>query len=379
MEKATQKRTKRKARVPRGPVAEIDLSALQHNLQVIRSRAGSSDVIGVVKADAYGHGAVEIARRLAAAGTACLAVAYTEEAKLLRSAGITLPVLVFFDQENPDDYFKYDLMPVMRDRETLRAFADAARNRGTTIPVHMKIDTGMGRIGFRPEQAVESALEIAATEGIRLEGLMSHFSEADLADRSYALQQLKLFGDLRDVIRSRTGLSLRCHIANSAAVLSLPAALFDAVRPGIALYGCSPFEESFGLRPVMSLKSRVLAMRNLPAASPVSYGRTFITKRDSRIAVIPIGYADGYSRLFSNNAVMLVQGRRVPVVGRVCMDMVMLDVTDVPHVSEGDEIVILGRQGDEMITAAELAQRTNTISYEILTSLGTRARKVYLN
>jgi len=360
MEKATQKRTKRKARVPRGPVAEIDLSALQHNLQVIRSRAGSSDVIGVVKADAYGHGAVEIARRLAAAGTACLAVAYTEEAKLLRSAGITLPVLVFFDQENPDDYFKYDLMPVLRDRETLRVFADAARNRGTTIPVHMKIDTGMGRIGFRPEQAVESALEIAATEGLRLEGLMSHFSEADLGDRSYALQQLKIFGDLRDAIRSRTGLS-------------------DAVRPGIALYGCSPFEESFGLRPVMSLKSRVLAVRSLPAGSPVSYGRTFITKRDSRIAVIPLGYADGYSRLFSNNAEMLVQGRRVPVVGRVCMDMVMLDVTDVPHVSEGDEVVILGRQGEEMITAAELAQRTNTISYEILTSLGTRARKVYLN
>lgn len=363
----------------RGPVAEIDLSALQHNLQVIRSKAGKRDVIAVVKADAYGHGSIEVAQRLVAGGTAGLAVAYTDEAKLLREAGITAPILVFFDQENLDDYFRYDLLPVLRDSRAARIFSDEARKRGTSIPVHMKIDTGMGRIGFRPEQALESALEIAGMEGIRLEGLMSHFSEADLADRTYAQQQLKIFGDLRDTMQSQTGLKLFCHIANSAAVLSLPDALLDAVRPGIALYGYSPFEESFGLRPVLRLSSKVLAVRNLSAASPVSYGRTFVTKRDSRIAVIPIGYADGYNRLFSNNAEMLVQGCRVPVVGRVCMDMTMLDVTDVQNVSEGDEVVILGRQGKEMITAAELADRIKTIPYEILTSLGTRARKAYLN
>lgn len=363
----------------RGPVAEIDLSALQHNLQIIRSKAGQRDVIGVVKADAYGHGAVEVARRLVAGGTAGLAVAYTDEARLLREAGITTPILVFIDQDNLDDYFRHDLVPVLRDSRAANIFSDEARKRGVRIPVHMKVDTGMGRIGFRPEQAVESALEMAGMEGIRLEGLMSHFSEADLADRSYAEQQLKMFNDLRDAIQSRTGLSLRCHIANSAAVLSMPDALLDAVRPGIALYGYSPFEESFGLRPVLSLRSKVLAVRNLPAASPVSYGRTFITKRESRIAVIPIGYADGYNRLFSNNAEMLVQGCRVPVVGRVCMDMTMLDVTEVQNVSEGDEVVLLGRQGEKMITAAELAARINTIPYEILTSLGTRARKVFLN
>jgi len=365
--------------VHRGPIAEIDLFALQHNLQIMRSMAGTRDVIGVVKADAYGHGSIEVARRLVAGGTAGLAVAYTDEAKLLREAGITVPILVFIDQETPEDYIRYDLVPVLRDRGAVRVFSSAAQKRGTAIPVHMKVDTGMGRIGFRPEQAVESALEMAGLEGIRLEGLMSHFSEADLADRTYAKQQLKIFGDLRDAIQFRTGLNLRCHIANSAAVLSMPDALFDAVRPGIALYGYSPFEESFGLRPVLSLRSKVLAVRNLPAASPVSYGRTFVTKRDSRIAIIPVGYADGYNRLFSNNAEMLVQGCRVPVVGRVCMDMTMLDVTDVPNVSEGDEAVILGRQGEEMITAAELAARINTIPYEILTSLGIRARKAYIN
>jgi alanine racemase len=365
--------------VHRGPIAEIDLSALQHNLQIIRSKAGKRDVIGVVKADAYGHGSIEVARRLVEGGTAGLAVAYTDEAKLLREAGITAPILVFIDQENLDDYFRHDLVPVLRDSRAARIFSDESRKRGVRIPVHMKIDTGMGRIGFRPEQALEAALEMAGMEGIRLEGLMSHFSEADLADRTYAGQQLKIFTDLRDAIQKGTGLNLRCHIANSAAVLSLSEALFDAVRPGIALYGYSPFKESFGLRPVLSLRSKVLAVRNLPAATPVSYGRTFITKRDSRIAVIPIGYADGYNRLFSNNAEMLVQGCRVPVVGRVCMDMTMLDVTDIQNVSEGDAVVILGRQGEEIITAAELAEKINTIPYEILTSLGTRARKAYLN
>lgn len=379
MLKAKQRRTKRKTRVHRGPVAEIDLSVLQHNYQIIRSKAGKRAVIGVVKADAYGHGAAEVARRLVAAGTDQLAVAYIDEAKLLREAGITVPVLVFIDQESPDDYFRYDLVPVLRDRRTARIFSDEAVRRGTRIAVHMKIDTGMGRIGFMPEQAVESALEIAGMEGLRLEGLMSHFSGADLEDRTYVQQQLQLFGDLREAIQSRARLNLCCHIANSAALLSLPDALFEAVRPGIALYGYSPLGESFGLRPVLSLKTGILAVRELPADCPVSYGKTFVTKRDSRIAVVPVGYADGYSRLFSNNAEMLVHGRRVPVVGRVCMDMTMIDVTDIPPVSEGDEVVILGGQGEESITAAELAVRISTISYEILTALGSRARKVYLH
>lgn len=363
----------------RGPIAEIDLSSLQHNLQIIRSNTGTSAIIGVVKADAYGHGAVEVARRLVAAGIEDLAVAYCDEAKLLREAGITVPILVFIDQDHPDEYFQYNLVPVLRDERIAELFSYEAMKRGTSIPVHMKVDTGMGRIGFRPEQAVNAACEIAGMEGIRLEGLMSHLAGADLADRTYTHQQLKIFGDLRHDIQQQTGLRLRCHIANSAAVFSLPGALYDAVRPGIALYGSSPFEESFGLMPVMSLRSNILAVRNLPADSSVSYGSTFVTKRDSRIAVVPVGYADGYNRLFSNNAEMLVRGRRVPVIGRVCMDMTMLDVTDVADVMEGDEVMILGRQGQEMITATELAGRLNTISYEILTSLGTRARKVYLN
>jgi alanine racemase len=168
-------------------------------------------------------------------------------------------------------------------------------------------------------------------------------------------------------------------MANSAAIFSLPETLFEAVRPGIALYGCSPFQESFGLEPVMKVRTRIIALRNLPAGSPVSYGRTFITRRKSRIAVVPIGYADGYDRRFSNNAEMLIRGSRVSVVGRICMDLSMLDVTDVPEASEGDEVVVLGSQGSDVITASELAQRIDTIPYEILTALGSRSIKEYIH
>jgi alanine racemase len=236
----------------------------------------------------------------------------------------------------------------------------------------------MGRMGLRKESAVADAVEIAGYEGLVLEGLLSHFSEADLADRSFAVHQITLFKEIHAEIVKKTARRLLCHMANSAAVFSLPDAVLDAVRPGIALYGYSSADESFGLEPVMKIKTRVLAVRNLPTGTPVSYGRTFITKRESRIAVVSLGYADGYTRCFSNNAEMLVGGHRAPVIGRVCMDLTMLDVTDTDHVSEGDEVVILGTQNGQVITATELSRRSGTIPYEILTSLGSRSRRQYV-
>ncbi|HSB32127.1 MAG TPA: alanine racemase [Candidatus Sulfobium mesophilum] len=363
----------------RGPLAEIDLSALQHNLKIVRKISQERPVIAVVKADAYGHGSVEIARNLARLGVSHFAVAYTGEAKVLRESGITADIIVLFDRSDVEDYFTYGLVPVVQDKETARKFSVEAVRRSKSIRVHLKVDTGMGRLGFRPEQTVSAALEIAGWEGIKLEGLMSHFSEADLADRSYASHQLNLFKEIRFAISDGLGRPIISHIANSAAVLSLKDAMMDAVRPGLLLYGISPFQEGFGLMPLMTLKTSVLAVRDLSAGTPVSYGRTFITKCDSRIAVIPVGYADGYSRLYSNNAEMLVRGRRVPVAGRVCMDVTMLDVTSIGGVCEGEEVVILGKQGNEQITAAELAARIGTIPYEILTSLGGRARREYVN
>ena len=361
----------------RGTVSEISLSALHHNLKIVRQIADKRTVIAVVKADAYGHGSVRISSELVYAGISHLAVAYTEEAKVLRDAGIAAKILVLFDHSEIADYFEYDLVPVIYDIDTAVAFSREAKKRGKKVRIHLKIDTGMGRIGFMPGTAVAASAFISDLEGIELEGLLSHFSDADSDDRSHALKQLEVFSNIRSAIQQMTGRPLLAHMANSGALLSLKDGLLDAVRPGLALYGYSPFHENYGLRPVMKIKTRVLSIRNLPAGTPVSYSRSFITKRESRIAVVPVGYADGYNRLFSNNADMLVRGSRAPVVGRICMDLTMIDVTSVGDISEGEEVVLLGQQGDDMITAKELASKINTIPYEVITSLGGRARKEY--
>jgi len=364
--------------VNRGALAEIDISALRHNLGIVNTLTGNKPVIAVVKADAYGHGAAEIAARLSAGGVSHFAVAYTGEGRALRESGIQGRIIVLFDRTDLEDFFEFDLTPVISDLKTAETFSSEACKRGVCIRVHLKIDTGMGRTGLMPDAAVASAVQIASMKSIELEGIMSHFSEADLQDRSYALRQINIFNAIRQEVAAKTGLAgIMCHFANSAAILSLKEAFFDAVRPGIMLYGCSPFHEDFGLRPVMRVSSRILALRSFRSGSPVSYGRTFVTARESLIAVIPCGYADGYNRLFSNNAEMLVRGKRAPVVGRVCMDATMVDVTDIPGVSEGDETVLLGSQGSESISARELSGRINTIPYEIVLALGSRARKEY--
>jgi len=237
--------------------------------------------------------------------------------------------------------------------------------------------------------------------GIELTGLLSHFSEADLSDRTYAVIQLNRFNQIRETISKKLKRKIFSHMANSAAVLTFEDAHLDAVRPGLMLYGYSPFNQNFNpptppppeaeekggkggfeladLIPAMKVKAKILCIRNLPSGTPISYGRTFITGRRSRIGVLPLGYADGYSRIFSNNAEVLVKGRRVPIVGRVCMDLTMTDLTDVEDVTENDEVIIMGQQEQESITAQELAKRANTIPYEILTSFGSRSRKTFID
>ena len=363
----------------RGPVSEIDLDALKHNLKIIRRIGDGRTVIAVVKADAYGHGSVEISRKLLSEGISNLAVAFTEEAKILREAGINAKILVLFDSSDIADFFAYNLIPVIYDTGTASALSKEAIKRNKKIPVHLKIDTGMGRTGFMAENSVSAAALISDMEGIELEGLLSHFSEADSGDKSASIQQIEVFNNIRIAIQAKTGRKLIAHMSNSAALLSLKAGLLDAVRPGLILYGYSPFQESYGLRPLMKIKTKILSLRKLPSGTPIGYGRSFITKRESKIAVVPVGYADGYNRLFSNNAEMLVRGRRVAVAGRICMDLTMIDVTEVDDISSGDEVVILGQQGGDIITAKELSSRINTIPYEIITSLGSRAKKEYIN
>ena len=369
----------------RGAIAEINLSAIAHNLNVVRKTANNRPVIAVVKADAYGHGVVGVSRKLLQEGVPYLAVAYVGEAKKLRDEGITAPIIVLFDGDDTKAFFDLALIPVVYSKETAASLSSEALKRKTVKKIHVKIDTGMGRLGLHGDTIIEDIMAISEMPGIEIEGLLSHFSEADLSDRSYARLQLERFTTIQIAISRKVKKKFFSHMANSAAVLTFKEAYLDAVRPGIMLYGYSPLSRNPEckipapkLLPAMTIKSKLLCIRNVPPGTPISYGRTFIAKRPSRIGVVPIGYADGYSRLFSNNGEMLVRGKRVPVAGRVCMDLTMLDLTDAKNAKKNDEVVILGRQAGETITAEELALKANTISYEILTSLGSRARRTYV-
>lgn len=365
----------------RGAIAEIDLDCISHNLNLIKKITGLP-VIAVVKADAYGHGAVDISRRLQVEGVTYLAVAYLEEGVKLREAGIGVPILALFEREEISGLIDYNLIPVIHDTDMAERLSDEAMKRNVMLDVHVKIDTGMGRLGFKADKAVDEIERIAKLGNLRVRGIMSHFSEADMADRDYAMMQIQEFIRIRNVLNDKLN-GILCHIANSAAVFSVKDSYLDAVRPGLAIYGYSPFPDFRDdkwvaeLRPSMTVRTRILTIRKVGKGTPISYGRTFITTRDSLIALLPIGYADGYMRSLSNNADVLIRGKRAPVVGRVCMDITMVDVTGVNDVSTDDDVILIGRQGDEEITTWELAKRAGTIPYEITISLGSRSRRVY--
>ncbi|MCX8026975.1 MAG: alanine racemase [Thermodesulfovibrionales bacterium] len=359
----------------RGLVAEIDIGALLHNLSVVRQIANTSDIIAVVKADAYGHGAVEISHALVNQDVNTLAVAFTSEAVQLRQSGINAKILSLFDHD-VSDVFKYNITPVVSTITQAISLDKEASKRDVVIPVHLKIDTGMGRTGLCYEQ-IDDIKEVFYLKNLIVEGIMSHFADADASDKSYALQQIKRLKQVNDTLLNN-GITIRYwHIANSAAILTIKDSILNAVRPGIMLYGYCTINHNYQLKPVMSIKTHILQIRHVKNNSPISYNRTYYTKRDSLIAVIPAGYADCINRRFSNNMEVLVRGKRAPVVGVVCMDLTMIDVTDIPSVKEGDEVVILGEQGNDKIDANELSKRIDTIPYEILTAFGMRARRIY--
>lgn len=365
----------------RPTVARISLGALTHNFDEVMRRAGGRRVLAVVKARAYGHGLVSVSRHVLACGAHMLGVALVEEGRELREAGINAPVLVMGPvfPEQADAVAAWRLTPALSNSRVARALADAARKCSLPLAVHVKIDTGMGRTGVSPEAAPGLIQELMALEGIVVEGLMTHFADADLRDKAFAAQQMGRFEKLLGGLADRgIAIPLR-HAANSAAILDYQRALFTMVRPGLMLYGYDPVEgtaSAADLQPVLSLVTKIFLLKQLPAGTPVSYGRTFVTKRKSLIATIPIGYADGYSRSLSNCGEALVRGVRVPVAGRVCMDMTMLDVTDVPGVREGDEVVLIGSSGSDRITAADLAAKTGTIPYEVLCGISARVPRV---
>ena len=367
----------------RPTVALIDLAALTHNFREVRRRTGNRKILAVVKAQAYGHGAVPVSRSLAAAGADMLGVALVEEGRELREAGIRTPLLIMgaVFPEQAEEIVRLDLITSLTTVQMSHALSRAARKQGRTAAVHLKIDTGMGRIGFVPEAVPELISGILEPGSVRIEGLMTHFADADLQDKKFAAVQMDRFEKLaHDLEQQGMPIPVR-HAANSAAVLDLQRSFFTMVRPGLMLYGYNPLEHALAgvdLRPVLSLMTRIAFIKRVPAGTPISYGRTFTTRRESLIATVPIGYADGYSRGLSNKGQALVRGRRAGIAGRVCMDMTMFDVTDIPGVREGDEIVLIGREGEENITAGDIAAMTGTIPYEVLCGISGRVPRVYI-
>ncbi len=367
----------------RPTAAVIDLGALEHNYREVVRRAEGRKILAVVKAQAYGHGAVPVSRHLLSLGADMLGVALVEEGIELRSAGIDAPILLMGSMfpEQAEAAVELRLTPAVYSIAVARALSEAAQKLKTTVPVHVKIDTGMGRIGIAPEHGLAFMMELRRLPGIDVQGLMTHFADADLREKGFASKQMELFERLlQDLDAAHITLPLR-HAANSAAILDFHRALFTMVRPGLMLYGYNPLEKGLddrGLEPVMSLVTRIAYIKKVASGVPISYGRTFVTKRESIIATLPIGYADGYSRGLSNRGDALVRGARVQVVGRVCMDMTMVDVTGVAGVSEGDEVVLIGRQGAERITASDLAEKTGTIPYEVLCGISSRVPRIYL-
>ena len=365
------------------PVVTVDLSALAHNVAQVRQRLlPSSEILAVVKADAYGHGAVVISQTLVQLGIPRLGVATLQEGIALREAGISAPILVMgalFANQFPD-MIAHRLTPVVYDREAAAGFAACPRSGPEPYPVHVKVDTGMGRLGLSPDEVL-SLLQSPPFRGpLRVEGLMTHLADADSQDPSYTQTQIARFSSVISQLEA-AGLQVPLiHAANSAAILCHPSAHFTVVRPGIMLYGyhTTPLRgDALELKPVLTLTTNVVQVRRVAPGESVSYGRTFVASRLSRIAVLPIGYADGYSRALSNRGAVLIAGRRAPVVGRVCMDMTMVDVTDIPTVRPGHEAVLIGRQGDMQITAADLAAWLGTIPYEVLCSIGPRVIRRY--
>lgn len=350
--------------------------------------------MAVVKANAYGHGVLPCTQAVLDAGADTLGVGIVSEGIELREQGVLAPiqVLVGIFPDEVDDLIQHNLTTTLHSRSLAETLSQRAGHLNKEVGIHIKVDTGMGRLGINLEQLPEWVEFITSLKNIRIESIFTHFSSADNEDPSFTQNQIKRFQSALDPLKKAKFDIPLAHCANSAALLQFPESQYDLVRPGICLYGALPAPElgsvveslttkhsQFSLLPVMQWKTRILTINSLPKGSPVSYGKKFITQRDSRIAILPVGYADGLERLLTNRMDVLVRGRRAPQVGTICMDMCMVDVTDITEVQEGDEVVLFGQQGKETITADDMAAQAGTISYEILCGVGKRVPRVFLS
>ncbi len=372
--------------------AEINLDAVYNNIKAIRGYVKpSAKVLGVVKADAYGHGYLEVAKTLLKGGADALGVAYIDEAIQIRKCGITCPILILGNSrtDNAEALVSNDVMPACYEFSLAKALSDAACRLGKTAKIHIKVDTGMGRVGYRytddlsdREKSISEILEIAGLPGIEINGIFTHFSVADEDDDEYTELQFQRFCEICDELEKR-GLKIPVkHCANSAALIRFPHMHMDMVRPGIILYGLKPSSyvecDFLGLEPVMTFKAKITNIKTVEKGSSISYGRKFISDAEKKIATIPVGYADGYSRILSNNTQVIVGEKLCNIVGNICMDQCMIDVTNVNNISNGDEVILFGKGNESELPVESLAEKMGTINYEILCMVGKRIPRIYI-
>lgn len=367
-------------------LAIVDLDAIASNIKNIRAKVDkNSGIIGIIKADAYGHGSVETAKVLLDNGADWLAVAVVDEGLNLRKNGITAPILLlgYTPELRLNDVINNGFIQTVYSYDTAKKLSDAASALGKKAVIHIKIDTGMGRIGYRVnEESADEIVKISKLPNIDVNGMFTHFSTADEADKSYTLEQYNKFVKMNDMLEER-GLHIPVkHAANSAAIMDFDNMMFNMVRPGIILYGAYPSDEvkkeNLSLSPAMSIKTHVSYVKDVNEGDSISYGRKYTAPSKRRIATIPVGYADGFIRAYSNGGKVLVRGEYAPIVGRICMDQFMVDVTDIDGVEVNDEVVLMGKQGDKEITADFIASVLDTINYEVFCTLSKRVPRQYI-
>lgn len=368
--------------------AEIDLDALIYNMESMhRNISERTKIMAVIKADGYGHGAVEIAEAIDHLDYLYgYAVATVEEGLILRNHGIQKPILIlgYAFPEQYEDMIRAEIRPTVFTREMAEALSVTAEQIGAECRIHFAVDTGMSRIGYQVNEAsAEEMAQLSLLPHIMVEGIFTHFARADEKDKTSSHRQLALFSDMISMLRKR-GVEIPLHhCSNSAGIVELPEANMDLVRAGITLYGLWPSEEvdkgRISLKPVLSLVTHVAYVKELPAGREISYGGTYVTKEKRIIATIPVGYADGYARGLSNKGDVLIHGKRAPIRGRVCMDQFMVDVTDIPDVKSGDEVILIGQSGSECITMEEVGTISGRFNYEFVCDLGKRIPRVFVH
>lgn len=365
--------------------AEIHLDRIAHNVKEIRRRIGPRpQIMAVVKADAYGHGAVEVAQIALTSGCSRLAVALVEEGVLLRRAGLSVPIQALggFCRKQIKAALDWNIILTVGTKKMLEGVIDVARSLGKKGTVHIKIDTGMGRYGELLEEGIELAYLAHGSPFLSLEGLMTHMATADERDKGFTdLQMERFLKAAAELARRGVEIPIK-HVANSATIIDMPDKALDMVRPGIMLYGLWPSKEVnrtvMELRPALEWKAQIVQIKDMPVNTGISYGRTFITAKDMRVALLPLGYADGFNRLLSNRGEVLIHGEKAPILGRICMDQTMVDVTDIPQARVGDEVVLIGSQGKNFIGADDMADLLDTINYEVVCALSKRVPRHYL-